>query len=215
MGKKLLTTTAIRQIINLRSDENSNHTFAEIAVAIQNEFGIEVSMDAVRKAYYKHKDTLPAQPVQVKQNSKLADLVEKRKAEKQAQPTSSQSAPTHAPKPVQKPYRPSNSLLDENGEEPEWMKIANMSVPEFKEYKAKKAAEKAAKKAEAEKQAQAATAQSTPTHTPNQSHLPPSKRVYQAPDMEKLTRMLHMSDDEFREMMRQEAEEEAKNTPNT
>lgn len=43
-------------------------------------------------------------------------------------------------------YRPSNSLLDENGEEPEWMKIANMSVPEFKEYKAKKAAEKAAKK---------------------------------------------------------------------
>lgn len=61
----------------------------------------------------------------------------------------------------------------------------------------------------AEKQAQIATAQSTPTHTPNQSHLPPSKRVYQAPDMEKLTRMLHMSDDEFREMMRQEAEEEA------
>lgn len=67
----------------------------------------------------------------------------------------------------------------------------------------------------AEKQTQAATAQSTPAHTPNQSHLPPSKRVYQAPDMDKLTRMLHMSDDEFREMMRQEAEEEAKNTPNT
>lgn len=67
----------------------------------------------------------------------------------------------------------------------------------------------------AEKQAQVATTQPTPTHTPNQSHLPPSKRVYQAPDMEKLTRMLHMSDDEFREMMRQEAEEEAKNTPNT
>jgi hypothetical protein len=31
--------------------------------------------------------------------------------------------------------------LDENGEAPEWMKIANMSVPEFKECKAKKAAE--------------------------------------------------------------------------
>ena len=61
----------------------------------------------------------------------------------------------------------------------------------------------------AEKQAQVATPQSTPTHTLNQSHLPPSKRVYQAPDMEKLTRMLHMSDDEFREMMRQEAEERA------
>lgn len=146
MGKKLLTTAAIRQIINLRSDENSNHTFAEIAVAIQNEFGIEVSMDAVRKAYYKHKDTLPAQPVQVKQKSKLAELVEQRKAEKSASQITSQPAP----KPVQKPYRPSNSLLDENGEEPEWMKIANMSVPEFKEYKAKKAAEKAAKKAEEE-----------------------------------------------------------------
>jgi hypothetical protein len=31
--------------------------------------------------------------------------------------------------------------LDENGEAPEWMKIANMSVPEFKECKVKKAAE--------------------------------------------------------------------------
>ena len=61
----------------------------------------------------------------------------------------------------------------------------------------------------AEKQAQVTTPQSTPAHTPNQPHLPPSKRVYQAPDMDKLTRMLHMSDDEFREMMRQEAEEEA------
>lgn len=62
MGKKLLTITAIRQIINLRSDKNPNHILMEIAVAIQNEFGIEVLMDAVRKAYYKHKDTLPAQP---------------------------------------------------------------------------------------------------------------------------------------------------------
>lgn len=145
MGKKLLTTAAIRRIINLRSDENYNHTFAEIAVEIHNEFGIEVSMDAIRKAYYKHKDTLPAQPAQVKPKSKLAELVEQRKAEKSAPQTTSQPSPT--PKPVQKPYRPSHSLLDENGEEPEWMKIANMSVPEFKEYKAKKSAEKAAKKA--------------------------------------------------------------------
>ena len=137
MGKKLLTTAAIRRIINLRSDENYNHTFAEIAVEIHNEFGIEVSMDAIRKAYYKHKDTLPAQPAQVKPKSKLAELVECRKAEKSAPHTTSQSAP----KPVQKP---------------------------------------------------------------------PTKRVYQEPDMDKLTRMLHMSDDEFREMMRQEAEEQAK-----
>lgn len=137
MGKKLLTTAAIRRIINLRSDENYNHTFAEIAVEIHNEFGIEVSMDVIRKAYYKHKDTLPAQPAQVKPKSKLAELVEQRKAEKSAPQTTSQSAP----KPVQKP---------------------------------------------------------------------PTKRVYQEPDMDKLTRMLHMSDDEFREMMRQEAEEQAK-----
>ncbi|EGE22050.1 hypothetical protein [Moraxella catarrhalis] len=58
----------------------------------------------------------------------------------------------------------------------------------------------------AEKSAPQTTSQSAPK--PVQK--PPTKRVYQEPDMDKLTRMLHMSDDEFREMMRQEAEEQAK-----
>lgn len=95
--------------------------------------------------YKRNKDIDTSSLSEVKPKSKLAELVEQRKAEKSAPQTTSQPTPT--PKPVQKPYRPSNSLLDENGEEPEWMKIANMSVPEFKEYKAKKSAEKAAKKA--------------------------------------------------------------------
>lgn len=207
MVKRILTNQAVQKIIALKNDNTENHTFSEIAGIIEREFGQKVSFQTIAKAYHKHKDTMVVEVTQVKPKSKLAELVEQRKAEKSASQTTSQPAP----KPIQKPYRPSNSLLDENGEEPEWMKIANMSVPEFKEYKAKKAAEKAAKKAEEEKQAQVATSPA-PTHTPNQSHLPPSKRVYQAPDMEKLTRMLHMSDDEFREMMRQEAEEEAKNT---
>ncbi|MPW73563.1 hypothetical protein D6D90_08610 [Moraxella catarrhalis] len=51
-------------------------------------------MDAIRKAYYKHKDTLPAQPAQVKPKSKLAELVECRKAEKSAPQTTSQPSPT-------------------------------------------------------------------------------------------------------------------------
>lgn len=152
MVKRILTNQAVQKIIALKNDNTENHTFSEIAGIIEREFGQKVSFQTIAKAYHKHKDTMAVEVAPVKQNSKLADLVEKRKAEKQAQPTSPQPTPTHAPKPVQKPYRPSNSLLDENGEEPEWMKIANMSVPEFKEYKAKKAAEKAAKKAEEENQ---------------------------------------------------------------
>lgn len=211
MAKNLLSKKAIKYIVQLRNDEDVRYSYAQIAKLVEENFGVKVCFQTIAYHYKRNKDIDTSSLSQVKQKSKLAELVEQRKAEKSVSQITSQPAP----KPVQKPYRPSNSLLDENGEEPEWMKIANMSVPEFKEYKAKKAAEKAAKKAEAEKQAQAATAQSTPTHAPNQSHLPPSKRVYQAPDMDKLTRMLHMSDDEFREMMRQEAEEEAKNTPNT
>ncbi len=81
MGKKLLTTAAIRRIISLRTDENSNHTFADIAETIRDEFGIDVSMHAVRKAYNKHKDTLPVfvpnvklvSTVQCESNNGMAD----------------------------------------------------------------------------------------------------------------------------------------------
>lgn len=207
MAKNLLSKKAIKYIVQLRNDEDVRYSYAQIAKLVEENFGVKVCFQTIAYHYKRNKDIDTSSLSEVKQKSKLAELVEQRKAEKSA----SQTTPQPAPKPIQKPYRPSNSLLDENGEEPEWLKVANMSVPEFKEYKAKKAAEKAAKKAEEEKQAQVATSPA-PTHTPNQSHLPPSKRVYQAPDMEKLTRMLHMSDDEFREMMRQEAEEEAKNT---
>lgn len=62
----------------------------------------------------------------------------------------------------------------------------------------------------AEKQTQATLPQSSPEQTSKPVQPAPSKRVYQEPDMDKLTRMLHMSDDEFREMMRQEAEEQAR-----
>ena len=198
MAKKLLSKSAIKFIVALRNDETQCYSFSDISKLLADKFGVEVSWQTIAYHYKRNKDIDTSSLSEVKPKSKLAELVEQRKAEKSASQITSQPAP----KPVQQ-YRPSNSLLDENGEEPEWLKVANMSVPEFKEYKAKKAPEKA------EKQAQVTTPKSTPTHTPNQSHLPPSKRVYQAPDMEKLTRMLHMSDDEFREMMRQEAEEEA------
>lgn len=168
MAKNLLSKKAIKYIVQLRNDEDVRYSYAQIAKMVEENFGVKVCFQTIAYHYQRNKDIDTSSLSEVKPKSKLADLVEKRKAEKQAQPASSQSAPTHAPKPIQKPYRPSNSLLDENGEEPEWLKVANMSVPEFKEYKAKKAAEKAAKKAEAEKQAQVTTAQSTPTHTPNQ-----------------------------------------------
>lgn len=61
----------------------------------------------------------------------------------------------------------------------------------------------------AEKQTQVATLQSIPAQETRSMQPAPSKRVYQAPDIDKLTRMLHMSDDEFKEMMRQEATEQA------
>ena len=51
----------------------------------------------------------------------------------------------------------------------------------------------------AEKQAQRSVQKSAESSS--------NERTYQKPDMDKLTRMLHMSDDDFREMMRQEAEE--------
>lgn len=63
-------------------------------------------------------------------------------------------------------------------------------------------------KRKAEKQTQAAMPQSLSEQMPKPVQPTPSKRAYQEPDMDKLTRMLHMSDDEFREMMRQEAEEQ-------
>ena len=146
MVKRILTNQAVQKIIALKNDNTENHTFSEIAGIIEREFGQKVSFQTIAKAYHKHKDTMVVEVAQVKPKSKLAELVEQRKVEKAAPQITSQPAP----KPVQKPYRPSNSLLDENGEEPEWLKIANMSIPEFKEYKAKKAAEKAAKKAEEE-----------------------------------------------------------------
>lgn len=110
----------------------------------------------------------------------------------------------------------SKLLADKFGVEVSWQTIAyhykrnkDIDTSSLSEVKPKSNISAMLQQRKAEKQAQVTTPQSTPAHTPNQSHLPPSKRVYQAPDMEKLTRMLHMSDDEFREMMRQEAEEEA------
>lgn len=148
MAKNLLSKKAIKYIVQLRNDEDVRYSYAQIAELVEQNFGVKVCFQTIAYHYKRNKDIDTSSLSEVKKNSKLADFAEKHKAEKQTQPASSQSAPTHAPKPVQKPYRPSNSLLDENGEEPEWVKIANMSVPEFKEYKAKKAAEKAAKKVE-------------------------------------------------------------------
>lgn len=146
MAKKLLSKSAIKFIVALRNDETQCYSFSDISKLVADKFGVEVSWQTIAYHYKRNKDIDTSSLSEVKKNSKLAELVEQRKAEKSASHITSQPAP----KPIQKPYRPSNSLLDENGEEPEWMKIANMSVPEFKEYKAKKAAEKAAKKAEEE-----------------------------------------------------------------
>ncbi|OOR86545.1 hypothetical protein B0181_11660 [Moraxella caviae] len=144
MAKKLLSKSAIKFIVALRNDETQCYSFSDISKLVVDKFGVEVSWQTIAYHYKRNKDIDTSSLSQVKPKSKLAELFEQRKAEKSASQITSQPAP----KPIQKPYRPSNSLLDENGEEPEWMKIANMSVPEFKEYKAKKAAEKAAKKAE-------------------------------------------------------------------
>ena len=143
MAKKLLSKSAIKFIVALRNDETQCYSFSDISKLLADKFGVEVSWQTIAYHYKRNKDIDTSSLSEVKPKSKLAELVEQRKAEKSALQTTSQ--PT--PKPVQKPYHPSNSLLDDNGEDPEWMKIANMSVPEFKEYKAKKAAEKAAKKA--------------------------------------------------------------------
>lgn len=145
MAKNLLSKKAIKYIVQLRNDEDVRYSYAQITKLVEENFGVKVCFQTIAYHYKRNKDIDTSSLSEVKPKSKLAELVEQRKAEKSAPQTTSQPTPT--PKPVQKPYRPSNSLLDENGEEPEWMKIANMSVPEFKEYKAKKSAEKAAKKA--------------------------------------------------------------------
>lgn len=145
MAKKLLSKSAIKFIVALRNDETQCYSFSDISKLLADKFGVEVSWQTIAYHYKRNKDIDTSSLSEVKPKSKLAELVEQRKAEKSAPQTTSQPTPT--PKPVQKPYHPSNSLLDENGEEPEWMKIANMSVPEFKEYKAKKEAEWAAKEA--------------------------------------------------------------------
>ena len=144
MAKNLLSKKAIKYIVQLRNDEDVRYSYTQIAKLVEENFGVKVCFQTIAYHYKRNKDIDTSSLSEVKPKSKLAELVEQRKAEKSAPQTTSQPKPT--PKPVQKPYRPSNSLLDENGEEPEWMKIANMSIPEFKEYKAKKAAEKAAKK---------------------------------------------------------------------
>lgn len=144
MAKNLLSKKAIKYIVQLRNDEDVRYSYTQIAKLVEENFGVKVCFQTIAYHYKRNKDIDTSSLSEVKPKSKLAELVEQRKAEKSAPQTTSQPTPT--PKPVQKPYRPSNSLLDENGEEPEWMKIANMSIPEFKEYKAKKAAEKAAKK---------------------------------------------------------------------
>ena len=143
MAKNLLSKKAIKYIVQLRNDEDVRYSYTQIAKLVEENFGVKVCFQTIAYHYKHNKDIDTSSLSQVKPKSKLAELVEQRKAEKSASQITSQPAP----KPVQKPYRPSNSLLDENGEEPEWMKIANMSIPEFKEYKAKKAAEQAAKKA--------------------------------------------------------------------
>lgn len=137
MAKKLLSKSAIKFIVALRNDETQCYSFSDISKLLADKFGVKVSWQTIAYHYKRNKDIDTSSLSEVKPKSKLAELVERRKAEKSAPQTTSQSAP----KPVQKP---------------------------------------------------------------------PTKRVYQEPDMDKLTRMLHMSDDEFREMMRQEAEEQAK-----
>lgn len=143
MAKKLLSKSAIKFIVALRNDETQCYSFSDISKLVVDKFGVEVSWQTIAYHYKRNKDIDTSSLSQVKPKSKLAELFEQRKAEKSASQITSQPAP----KPIQKPYRPSNSLLDENGEEPEWMKIANMSIPEFKEYKAKKEAEWAAQEA--------------------------------------------------------------------
>lgn len=54
--KNKVPVAAIRKIIELRNDEYHNHTYKVIAERIQQEFCIEVTLQAVRYLYEKNKD---------------------------------------------------------------------------------------------------------------------------------------------------------------
>lgn len=57
MGRKLnISKTVIKFILDKRNDVNTYYTFDEIKKMLKNEFGIEMSLQAVRYQYEKNKD---------------------------------------------------------------------------------------------------------------------------------------------------------------
>ena len=55
MQKSKLTKKAIKFIVDSYDDENVNYRFSDIKTMVKNEFGIEVSTEAIRKNYHKFK----------------------------------------------------------------------------------------------------------------------------------------------------------------
>lgn len=55
--KNKVPVVAIRQIVQMRLNEHKNYSYREIAEHLKNEFGIEVTSQAVGYLYRKYKDT--------------------------------------------------------------------------------------------------------------------------------------------------------------
>lgn len=67
--KDKVPVVAIRQIVKMRSDEYHNYSYRAIAEQIKNEFGIEVTPQAIGYLYRKHKDNFINQSDNNSENS--------------------------------------------------------------------------------------------------------------------------------------------------
>lgn len=56
MAKPKLTKVAIRFIVQTYEDESNNYTFEQIRELLEDEYQIDISYEAVRKSYHKHKN---------------------------------------------------------------------------------------------------------------------------------------------------------------
>ena len=56
MAKPKLTKVAIRFIVQTYEDENNNYTFEQIRKLLEDKYQVDISYEAVRKSYHKHKN---------------------------------------------------------------------------------------------------------------------------------------------------------------
>lgn len=93
MRKSKLTKEAINFLVSAYDDKTNSYRFIDIMDMVKSKFGIDVSAEAIRKAYHKHKQDSTLSTEEVLKTKKEGDLKSEagQKSYEEAKPITSMS----------------------------------------------------------------------------------------------------------------------------